>query len=54
MADGNTWELYVIEYARSSDQPVVDLIAGAYADGTMEVPFSFVLAQQGERIVLLD
>lgn len=52
MAD--TWDLYVIEYARSRNQPVASLIAGAFEDGTMEVPFSFVLARQGDRNVLLD
>jgi glyoxylase-like metal-dependent hydrolase (beta-lactamase superfamily II) len=54
MADGNAWELYVIEYARSRNQPVASLIAGAFADGAMEVPFSFVLAKNGDRVVLLD
>lgn len=48
------WELYVVEYARSRNQPVASLIAGAFADGTMEVPFSFVVAKQGNRAVLLD
>jgi len=52
MAD--TWDLYVIEYARSRNQPVASLIAGAFEDGNMEVPFSFVLARQGDRNVLLD
>ena len=52
MAD--TGELYVIEYARSRNQPVASLIAGAFEDGTMEVPFSFVLARSGDRNVLLD
>jgi len=50
----DVWELYVIEYARSRNQPVATLIAGAYADGNMEVPFSFVLARNGERNVLVD
>jgi len=54
MADDAIWELYVIEYARSRNQPVASLIHGAFADGNMEVPFSFVLARSGERNVLLD
>lgn len=54
MPDSAFWELYVIEYARSRNQPVASLIHGAFADGTMEVPFSFVLARSGERNVLLD
>ncbi len=52
MAD--TWELYVIEYARSRSQPVASLIAGAFEDGTIDLPFSFVLARTGSRNVLLD
>ena len=48
------WELYVIEYARSRSQPVASLIAGAFEDGTIDLPFSFVLARQGDRNVLLD
>jgi len=48
------WELYVVEYARSRNQPVASLIAGAFEDGNMEVPFSFVLARSGDRNVLLD
>ncbi len=52
MAD--TWELYVIEYARSRNQPVASLIAGAFEDGTIDLPFSFVLARNGSRNVLLD
>src|SRR5690606_18684874 len=52
MAD--LWQLYVIEYARSRNQPVATLIQGAYGEGTMELPFSFVLATDGERNVLVD
>ena len=50
----NNWDLYVIEYARSKEQPWVDLISGAYKDGVVDLPFSFVLARQGERKVLID
>jgi glyoxylase-like metal-dependent hydrolase (beta-lactamase superfamily II) len=52
MAD--TWDLYVLEYARSQNQPWVDLISGMYKDGVMDLPFSFVLARQGDRNVLVD
>ena len=48
------WEVFVIEYARSRDQPVVDLVNGAYGKGVVDVPFSFVLARQGEYVVLVD
>lgn len=48
------WDVFVIEYARSRNQPVVDLVNGAYADGVVDVPFSFVLARNGEHVVLID
>ncbi|MBN9070751.1 MAG: MBL fold metallo-hydrolase [Rhizobiales bacterium] len=48
------WDAYVMEYARSKDQPWVDLISGMYKDGVMDLPFSFVLARRGDRIVLID
>ena len=50
----DTWDLYVIEYARSHQQPWVDLVSGMYQDGRVDLPFSFMLAQQGDRNVLLD
>lgn len=49
-----TWDVYVMEYARSKDQPWVDLISGMYKDGVMDLPFSFVLARRGDRNVLVD
>ncbi len=52
MAD--TWDLFVLEYARSHQQPWVDLISGMYEDGKVDLPFSFMLAQQGDRNVLID
>lgn len=51
---GANWDLYVIEFARSKDQPWVDLISGMYDEGTMDLPFSFILAQRGDRKVLID
>jgi glyoxylase-like metal-dependent hydrolase (beta-lactamase superfamily II) len=48
------WRVYVMEYARSKDQPWVDLISGMYHDGVMDLPFSFILAQRGDRNVLVD
>lgn len=49
-----TWDIFVIEYARSRDQPIVDLVNGSYAEGVVDVPFSFVLARNGEHVVLVD
>ncbi len=48
------WRVYVMEYARSKDQPWVDLISGMYHDGVMDLPFSFILAQHGDRNMLVD
>jgi glyoxylase-like metal-dependent hydrolase (beta-lactamase superfamily II) len=48
------WELFVFEYARSRNQPVASLIHGAFTEGVIDLPFSFVLARRGERNVLVD
>ncbi len=50
----DTWDLYVIEYARSKQQPWVDLISGMYEDGVVDLPFSFVLALKDDKKVLID
>jgi glyoxylase-like metal-dependent hydrolase (beta-lactamase superfamily II) len=49
-----TWEVYVMEFARSKDQPWVDLISGMYREGVMDLPFSFILARRGDKNVLVD
>ena len=49
-----TWDLFVIEYARSHQQPWVDLVSGMYEDGRVDLPFSFMLARRGDRNVLID
>ena len=48
------YELFVIEYARSKDQPVASLLLGVYDRGTVDLPFSFVLARNTDRTVLID
>ena len=48
------WDLFVIEYARSHQQPWVDLISGMSGDGKVDLPFSFMLARRGDRNVLID
>jgi glyoxylase-like metal-dependent hydrolase (beta-lactamase superfamily II) len=54
MSETTNWEIYVIEFARSKDQPWVDLINGMYDQGTMDLPFSFILARKGDRNLLID
>lgn len=48
------WDVFVVEYARSKDQPVASLIQGAYAEGVMDTPFAFVCAQRRGRSILVD
>jgi len=50
----NNWDVYVIEFARSKDQPLDGLISGAHDDGVVDLPFSFVLAKRGDKVVLVD
>lgn len=53
MGDQN-WEVFVIEFARSKDQPIDSLVQGAHDAGVIDLPFSFVLARNGDRVVLID
>lgn len=48
------WDVHVIEFARSKDQPLIDLVNGAPVTKVLDLPFGFVLAQNGERNVLVD
>jgi glyoxylase-like metal-dependent hydrolase (beta-lactamase superfamily II) len=48
------WEIYIIEFARSKDQPVIDLVNGAHDAGVVDLPFSFILARHGDRVALVD
>ena len=50
----NFWDVFVLEYARSHNQPWVDLISGMYEEGGVDLPFSFILARSGDRNVLID
>ena len=50
----NVWDVFVLEYARSRNQPWVDLVSGMYEEGGVDLPFSFILARSGDRNVLID
>jgi len=50
----NNWDVHVIEFARSKDQHLIDLVNGASPATVLDLPFGFVLAQNGERNVLVD
>ena len=48
------WELYVIEFARSKDQPLSSLLLDMNAVGVIDLPFAFVMARAGDRVALVD
>ena len=50
----SAWDVFVIEFARSKDQPVDSLVQGAHEAGVIDLPFSFVVARSGDRVVLVD
>lgn len=54
MPEANNWDVYVIEFARSRDQPMDGLISGAHADGVVDLPFAFVMARREQRVALID
>ena len=54
MSKAAAWDLHVMEFARSKNQPWVDLISGMYKEGVMDLPFSFILAQREGRRLLID
>ncbi len=54
MDENATWDVYVMEYARSKNQPWVDLISGMYNEGVMDLPFSFIYATRGDDRILID
>lgn len=49
----DNWNVYVLEYALSHE-PWVGLVNGTHDDGMVDLPFSFVLATNGDRKVLID
>src|SRR5687768_603398 len=54
MPEANNWDVYVIEFARSRDQPMDGLISGAHVDGVVDLPFAFVMARREQRVALID
>ena len=49
-----SWDVHVIEFARSKEQHMAGLIHGAPFDEVHDLPFSFVLARSDDRVVLVD
>jgi glyoxylase-like metal-dependent hydrolase (beta-lactamase superfamily II) len=50
----NIWDVFVLEFARTSNSHWVNLVAGFDPAATMDLPFSFILARRGDRNVLVD
>jgi glyoxylase-like metal-dependent hydrolase (beta-lactamase superfamily II) len=53
-SDGVPWEVFVLEYARSGNQPIASLLLGVYDEGAIDLPFAFVLARRRGVNVLVD
>lgn len=53
MTEG-TWDVFILEYARTEESHWVNLISNTYEDGSVSLPFSFVYARRGDRHVLVD
>lgn len=47
------WDLYVLEYA-VSHEPWVALVNGTHDEGMVDLPFSFVLATNEDKKILID
>ena len=54
MANAAPWEVYVVEFARSKDQPMSSLLLDMNATGVIDLPFAFVMARAGDRVALVD
>jgi glyoxylase-like metal-dependent hydrolase (beta-lactamase superfamily II) len=48
------WDVYVLEFAMVPNDRWVNLVSGYDPDATMDLPFSFILARNGERNILVD
>lgn len=48
------WQVFVVEYARTTRTPRSALLGGSSIMGTVEIPFSFVLARRADKVVLVD
>ncbi len=48
------WEIQVLEFARSAPQSPANIYAGAHGEPDLVLPFSFALARNGDRILLVD
>ncbi len=49
-----SWEVHVVEYARSHRQAMASLVFGTFEEPPVDVPFSFVVARRPGRVVLVD
>ncbi len=48
------WDVHVVEYARAHRQAMASLVWGTFDEPPIDTPFSFVLARQPGRTVLVD
>ncbi|MBY3468683.1 N-acyl homoserine lactonase family protein [Rhizobium laguerreae] len=46
--------IWVLEYSRSPVHPVSGVFYGAHNQGTMNLPFAYILVKSGDAVVLVD
>ncbi|TGR23016.1 MULTISPECIES: N-acyl homoserine lactonase family protein [unclassified Mesorhizobium] len=49
-----SWNIHVVEFAHLAGYPMASLVQGALTDPPIELPFAFVVARRGDKIVLCD
>jgi glyoxylase-like metal-dependent hydrolase (beta-lactamase superfamily II) len=49
-----THSIWVLEYSRSPVHPVSGVFYGAHNQGTMNLPFAYILIKSGDAVVLVD
>lgn len=48
------WRIHVVEFAQLANYPVAYMVQGVLNDPAIELPFAFVVARKGARVVLCD
>lgn len=53
MQTDDAWNVFVVEYGCST-QPWASLVCDTYNEGMVDLPLSFIVARQGDQIILID
>lgn len=52
--ESRQYKIFVLEFGRTLDQPIGNALYGAYNSGVAPMPYGFVAAHDGNRVVLVD